>query len=145
MSIRSIGQRRGPGGGPGRGAVTAELALALPTLLAVTVGLVWLLAVGVGQVRTVDAARETARALARGDDRAAAVALGRRIAPDGVTLSVSRDGDRVVVVASGRMAGPGGLFGRLPGAHLSAEAVALAEEGGSAGTGPADDRPAGGP
>lgn len=40
-----------------RGAVTAELALALPTLLAVTAALVWLLAVGVGQIRMVDAAR----------------------------------------------------------------------------------------
>jgi hypothetical protein len=108
--------------------VTAELALALPTLLAVTAGLVWLLAVGVGQVRTVDAARETARALARGDDPAEAVAIGERVAPDGVRISVTRAGDRVVVRAHGRVAGPGGLFGRLPGAELDAEAVAVAEE-----------------
>ena len=51
-----------------RGAVTAELAMALPLLVAVTVGLVWLLAVGAAQLRVVDAARETARAVARGDD-----------------------------------------------------------------------------
>ena len=48
------------------GAATAELALGLPLLLAVTVGLVWLLAVGAAQVRVVDAAREAARAAARG-------------------------------------------------------------------------------
>ena len=48
-----------------RGAVTAELALALPLLFAVTVGLVWLLAVGAAQIRVVDAARESARAVAR--------------------------------------------------------------------------------
>lgn len=111
-----------------RGAVTAELALALPTLLAVTSGLTWLLAVAVGQVRTVDAARETARALARGDDQAAAVALGQRIAPDGVRLVVVRAEGRVVVTARGRMAGPGGLFDALPGADLEAEAVAVSEE-----------------
>lgn len=111
-----------------RGAVTAELALALPILLLVTAGLVWLLAVGVGQVRTVDAARETARSLARGDDPDAALALGRQVAPDGVRLSVSHDGDQVVVRARGRMAGPGGLFRSLPGADLRAEAVALTEE-----------------
>lgn len=111
-----------------RGAVTAELALALPTLLLVTAGLVWLLAVGVGQIRTVDAARETARALARGDDAGAALALGRQVAPDGVRLSVSQDGDRIVVTAQGRIAGPGGLFRSLPGAELRAEAVAVAEE-----------------
>lgn len=112
-----------------RGAVTAELALALPLLLGVTAGLVWLLAVGVGQVRTVDAARETARALARGDEQGAAVALGERIAPDGVRITVSHEGDRVVVRAHGRVRGPGGLFGRLPGARLDAESSALAEDG----------------
>lgn len=112
-----------------RGAVTAELALALPTLLAVTAGLTWLLAVGVGQVRTVDAARETARALARGDDEAAAVSVGERIAPDGVRISVRRAEGHVVVTARGRMSGPGGLFDALPGADLEAEAVAVVEEG----------------
>lgn len=111
-----------------RGAVTAELALALPILLLVTAGLVWLLAVAVGQVRTVDAARETARALARGDDPGSALALGRQVAPDGVRLSVTHDGDQVVVHARGRIAGPGGLFHSLPGAELRAEAVALTEE-----------------
>ncbi|HVK29294.1 MAG TPA: TadE family type IV pilus minor pilin [Nocardioides sp.] len=113
-----------------RGAVTAELAVALPVLLAVTAGLAWLLAVAIGQVRTVDAARETARALARGDDETAAVAVGQRVAPEGVAVVVRHEGDRVVVRASGRMAGPGGLFAAIPGAQLDAEAVALAEEGG---------------
>ena len=111
-----------------RGAVTAELALALPTLLAVTVGLVWLLSVGAAQVRTVDAARETARAAARGDDVAVAVAVGERVAPDGVRVSVTTRGDHVVARARGHVAGPGGLFGFLPGAEVAAEAVALAEE-----------------
>ncbi len=45
-----------------RGAATAELALAIPLLLSLTIGLVWLLSVGAAQVRMVDAARETARA-----------------------------------------------------------------------------------
>ncbi|WP_257428359.1 TadE family type IV pilus minor pilin [Nocardioides carbamazepini] len=110
--------------------MTAELALALPILLALTAGLVWLLAVAVAQVRTVDAAREAARAMARGDDAGAALALGERVAPDGVRLSVRHVGDRVVVRARGRFSGPGGLFGAIPGATLEAEAVALAEEEG---------------
>lgn len=114
--------------------MTAELALALPILLAVTAGLVWLLAVAVAQVRTVDAAREAARALARGDDAGAAVALGEQVAPDGVRLTVVRSGDRVVVRARGRVSGPGGLFGAIPGASVRAEAVAIAE--GSAGGAP---------
>ena len=53
-----------------RGAATAELAMVLPLLVAVAIGLVWLLSVGAAQVRAVDAARETARALARGDGEA---------------------------------------------------------------------------
>jgi hypothetical protein len=108
--------------------VTAELALALPTLLAVTTGLVWLLSVGAAQVRTVDAAREAARAVARGDDAASAVAIGERVAPEGVSVEVSVSGEQVVARAAGRVPGPGGLFDFLPGADVSAEAVALAEE-----------------
>jgi len=111
-----------------RGAVTAELALGLPVLMAVTVGLVWLLSVGAAQVRTVDAARETARAVARGDDEGAAVAIGERVAPDGVRVVVVAQDGQVVVRAAGHVAGPGGLLGFLPGADLSAEAVAVAEE-----------------
>lgn len=111
-----------------RGAVTAELALGLPVLLGVTVGLAWLLSVGAAQIRTVDAARETARAVARGDDRGDAVAVGERVAPEGVRLSVLSSGGRVVVRASGHVPGPGGLFDFLPGADLSAEAVAVTEE-----------------
>lgn len=110
-----------------RGAVTAELALGLPILLAVTLGLVWLLSVGAAQVRTVDAARETARAVARGDDRASAVALGEQVAPAGVSVRVEVSGDRVVALAEGTVAGPGGLFDFLPGAAVSADAVATVE------------------
>lgn len=113
-----------------RGAVTAETALALPTLLAVTAALAWLLSVGAAQVRTVDAAREAARAVARGDDPAAAVAVGERVAPEGVGVVVTTEGDRVVARASGQVPGPGGLFSFLPGATVESEAVALAEEPG---------------
>jgi len=111
-----------------RGAVTAELVMGLPLLLAITVGLVWLLAVGAAQVRAVDAARETARAVARGDDEAAALAVGQRVVPDGGQVRIELSGDHVVVTASGRVDGPGGLFGFLPGVTVHAEAVALAED-----------------
>ncbi len=111
----------------GRGAVTAELALGMPVLMAVTVGLVWLLSVGAAQVRTVDAARETARAVARGEDQGEAVAVGERVAPDGVRVTVLSAGGRIVVRAAGHVPGPGGLFGFLPGVDVDAEAVAVAE------------------
>ena len=112
-----------------RGAVTAELALVLPLLVAVTTGLVWLLAVGADQLRAVDAARETARSLARGDTAAAAVAVGEHVAPAGATVRVTTSDGRVHVTVTGEVAGPGGIFDALPPAHLHAEAVAVLEEG----------------
>ena len=108
--------------------MTAELALVLPILVAVTVGLVWLLSVGVAQVRAVDAARETARAVARGDDVGEAVARGRQVAPEGARVTVATTDGQVVATVSGQVVGPGGLFGFLPGVEVSADAVAVAEE-----------------
>jgi hypothetical protein len=97
-------------------------------LLAVTAGLVWLLAVGVGQVRVVDAAREAARSLARGDPEAVAFDRARVVAGEGsrVTATTGGRGDVVVSVAR-EVSGPGGLFGFLPGVELQAEAVAASE------------------
>ncbi len=110
-----------------RGAATAELAMVLPLLVAVTLGLVWLLTVGTAQVRAVDAARETARAVARGDDQAAAVARGLRVAPDGSRIQVARGDGEVRVTVTGRVEGPGGLFAGMPSPELHAEAVAADE------------------
>ena len=112
-----------------RGAATAELAMALPLLVAVTVGLVWLQAVGAAQLRVVDAAREAARAAARGDSTHEAVAHGLRVAPEGSRLTLAVTGDRVTASAVGEVAGPGGLFGFLPAVTVHAEAVAAVEGG----------------
>ncbi|WP_240771344.1 TadE family type IV pilus minor pilin [Nocardioides sp. GY 10113] len=101
--------------------------MGLPALIAVTLVLVWLLSLGAAQARTVDAAREAARAVARGDDPADAVALAERIAPPGVRVAVANEGGRAVATAAGVLAGPGGLLGGLPGVRLRAEAVALSE------------------
>lgn len=111
-----------------RGAVTAELALALPLLLVVTTGLVWLLSVGMAQVRVVDAARETARAAARGDNHGAAVGLGERVGPEGVRVGVAVDGQRTTATASARVEGPGGLFRHWAAVTVTAEAVAATEQ-----------------
>lgn len=111
-----------------RGAATAELVMVLPVLVAVTIGLVWLLSVAAAEVRTVDAARETARALARGDDRAEATDRGIRVGATGTRVSVQATGDQVVATARARVRGPGGLFRFLPGVTVHARAVAVAEE-----------------
>ncbi len=110
-----------------RGAVTAELALGLPLLLAVTVGLVWLLAVGAGQVRVVDGAREAARGLARGDPEPVAFERATTVAGEGSRVSAAYDDTAVTVTVTRSVAGPGGLFGFLPAVALEAEAVASVE------------------
>jgi hypothetical protein len=112
------------------GAVTAEAALVIPVLMLVTLGLAWLVATGATQVRALDAARETARALARGEEPGAGLALGRRVATDGARITVRDEGGTVEVVVDAPVAGPGGLFGFLPAHHVRASAVAAREPGG---------------
>lgn len=114
-----------------RGAATAELVAVLPGLVAVVLAMVWLLSLGVAQVRTVDAAREAARALARGDAPAEAIGRGTRVGPGGTTIAVSTTAEEVHARAEATVRGPGGLFGFLPGVGLHADAVAAQE-----GTGP---------
>jgi hypothetical protein len=103
--------------------------MVLPVLVAVTLGLAWLVGLAATQVRVVDAARETARAVARDDSRASAVALGHRVAPDGSRISVRDDGETVVVRVRARVQGPQGLFRFFPGVQVDAEAVAAKEPG----------------
>ena len=114
--------------GEERGAVTAETAVVLPVLAAVTLGLTWLIALGVTQVRVVDAARETARALARDDPRPVAVGLGQRVAPAGAEITVHQESGIVRVRVISRMQPAGGLFAFLPPVTVDAEAVAAAEQ-----------------
>jgi Flp pilus assembly protein TadG len=110
-----------------RGAATAELALGIPLLVALCAGLVWVLALGAAQVRVIDASREAARAVARGDDVSSAEAVARRIAPDGSRVRIDVGEGQVVVLTRARVPGPGGLLASLPGVTVSAEAVALVE------------------
>jgi Flp pilus assembly protein TadG len=113
-----------------RGAVTAETAVVLPLLVAVTLAMIWLVAVGLAQMRATDAAREAARAVARGDSVARAEVLARQAAP-GIGVQVVRSDGEVRVVVDQRLAPPEGVLGHLPGAGVHAEATALVEDAGS--------------
>jgi hypothetical protein len=110
-----------------RGAATAELALGIPLLVALTAGVVWMLALGAAQVRVIDASREAARAVARGDDVAAAEAVALRIAPERAAVRIDVGDGQVVVETTVRVSGPGGLLAALPGVTVSADAVASME------------------
>ena len=110
--------------------VTAETAVVLPVLLLVLAGAVAAVVVVGAQLRCVDAAREGARAAARGEDAAMVLDLVRRAAPDGAVVTVAVEGEEVRVTVSARMS----PLGPVPlGTTVSAEAVALREPDGRAG------------
>jgi len=112
-----------------RGAVTAETVVVLPLLVALAVALAWLVALATTQVRVVDSAREVARATARDEAPAAAIALGRRVAPAGARISVDPGDQLVTVHVVATVRGPGGLLAFLPGVDVESTAVAAREPG----------------
>ncbi|MBN1091403.1 pilus assembly protein [Blastococcus sp. TML/M2B] len=106
--------------------VTAETAVVLPVLLLVLVCAVAAVTLVGAQLRCVDAAREGARAAARGEADAVVAELAGRIAPDGAVTAVRLAGDRVRVVVSVEVAPLGPVPLRT---RVSAEAVAQREPG----------------
>lgn len=109
--------------------VTAELAVALPAVVAVLALSLWAFGVAVDQLRCVDAARAGARAAARGEATATVDALVRREAPQGSSVSRSLVGTDVTVAVQ---APERRLAGLVPvGYRATASATASREEPGS--------------
>ncbi len=106
--------------------VTAETAVVLPVLLLVLAGAVAAVTVVGAQLRCVDAAREGARAAARGEDVAAVSALVERAAPEGAVLDVTVVGSHVHVSVTAEVPALGPLPLRVT---VAAEAVAMEEPG----------------
>ncbi|MFE3546596.1 TadE family type IV pilus minor pilin [Nocardia sp. NPDC059177] len=101
--------------------MTVEAAIALAALVcAVTLCIGALLAAST-QVRCVDAAREAARLAARGDTTHA-LSAGKSVAPPGATIDLRTEGAQVVATVTATTP-------LLPGLHLQARAVAVAEPG----------------
>lgn len=103
--------------------------MALPLLLAVTLALVWLLSVGLAQTRIVDATREAARALARGDSTDRALALARQVAPTDTRITIDSAGGQLTVNGDAEVDGVGGLLRLFPSVEVRSQAVASSEEG----------------
>jgi len=104
------------------GMVTAELAASLPVLMILLGVALSAVSVADQRVRAADAAREAARAAARGDS-AAAARLARQAAP-GAAVAISRSGDRVVAQVRIAVHPMGGW---LPALQVVERAVAAAE------------------
>lgn len=93
--------------------------------------LVLLLTVGVGtvgavaaQLRCIDAAREAARATARGEPIDVVRELAGQAAPPGATVSIAAGSERIEVVVTAEVAIGGGL---LPPVQVAGTAVAVPE------------------
>ena len=105
------------------GTATAELAVALPTLLLVLAVALAAVDLGLAQVRCVDAARLGARLLARGEAVGSALAAARAAAPDGAAISATTSGSRVTVVVTGHVPASLRAVGALPAPRASAQAL----------------------
>ncbi|WP_335980956.1 TadE family type IV pilus minor pilin [Streptomyces sp. CA2R106] len=103
-----------------QGYVTAEAAVVIPTLVALTGLLTWGLMAAAAQIRCVDAARAGARAAARGEGAGDVVRVSRAAAPKGAEVRVSRGGGMVRVRVTVERP-------RFP-VRLTAEAAASDEE-----------------
>ena len=110
-----------------RGMVTAEAAMVLPVLVLVTAALAWVVALGVAQVRLVDAAREAARLAARNEPSDHVVQAALAAAPAGSRVRLHRDGDTWVAEVTAQVGTDLPLVGSLPAVELSAHAVSAVE------------------
>lgn len=97
--------------------------MVLPALVLFAMGLLWALLAAAAQIQCIDAARAGARAAARQDPYAAAVAAAEQAAPEGARVTVRREGDLVRVRVEADTPGLGPLA-----LHLHQEAVAMAED-----------------
>lgn len=83
---------------------SAEFAAALPAVILVAVMSIHAVGWAIDSVRCLDAARATARLLARGDPAQGAISHGRRLAPVGAKFAIAAGPELIEV----RVAGPGG-------------------------------------
>lgn len=116
-----------------RGAVTAEAALVIPSLVLVTLILAAAVSVVAVRLQVIDAAREAARVVARGEGAAQAQDLARGIAGPDAIVEVTVNGQQVraSVEAPALAHRPDGLLGALlaplADVTISADSVAALE------------------
>jgi hypothetical protein len=125
---RGATRRRPARGDPSPGAVTAEVAAALPALVVVVIAAVWVVSIALAQMRCADAAREAARAAARGDETSVVVDVAKAIASDDARVRVRVEGDLVTVEVSARIPVPIPFGDGLPAPTVHATAAAVMEQ-----------------
>jgi hypothetical protein len=116
-----------PPAGPGRGergAVTAELAVALPAVVLVLAALLLTASAATGTMRCAEGARAGARVAALGQSDVEIAAVVRRVAGDGSVTRVTREPPWVQVRVTRRLPGAWFTGGAL---SLASQATAWAE------------------
>jgi len=86
-----------------RGSATAEIALALPSLMLVLAAVLAAGQVLMAQIQCVDAARSVARLAARGEPGPRAVAAGDRLGPPGCRVELALTPTAATVQVSARL------------------------------------------
>ena len=109
-----------------RGAVTAELAIAIPVLLSLLLLGIWTISLVVLNIQCIDAARDVARAVARGEPPDQAKAIGQRAAP-GSVITIIRQGQDVHVTVTTKPTRNPPLLSALGPTHLTATATLQSE------------------
>jgi Flp pilus assembly protein TadG len=109
-----------------RGAVTAELAITLPVLLSLLMLGIWSIGLVILNLRCIDAARDVARAVARGEPPDRAQAIGHHTVPT-ATITITREGQDIQVTVTATPAHNPPLLSALTPTHLTATATLQSE------------------
>jgi Flp pilus assembly protein TadG len=109
-----------------RGAITAELAITLPVLLSLLLLGIWSIGLVILNIQCIDAARDVARAVARGEPQDQAKAIGHRTIPS-ATITITREGQDIHVTVTAAPTHNPPLLTSLAPAHLTAEATLQSE------------------
>ena len=112
-----------------RGSVTAETAIVLPVIVVMLLAASWAIGLVVAQIRCTDAARDVARAVARGEPEEDARRIGLRAAPSGSEVAITRTGDDVTVLVSHAVALDWPVLGPVSAVDLEARATVQVEPG----------------
>lgn len=110
-----------------RGAVTAELMTIAPLAVAFSFLLLWIVSLGLTQVRIADASRESARILARGESVEVARQIARHHSPEGATVRVTDDDGAVVVTVRVKSRMPVPFFSGIGSRTMESTSVAVRE------------------
>lgn len=107
--------------------VTAELATIAPFAVAFTFLLLWVVSLGLTQIRIADASREAARMIARGEAVADARSVAGRQSPPDATVVVDSDSGVVTVTVRARSRMPVPFFSGIGSRRLESSSIATVE------------------